>query len=86
MLKKFFDSLKQIGRKNTVLLKILFSYLLISVVLTSSLSFLLIKTYTAKQINEVKRITHNMVLQSYNTADSIFSIHSVFVFYISIRY
>jgi len=72
MLKKFFDSLKQIGRKNTVLLKILFSYLLISVVLTSSLSFLLIKTYTAKQINEVKRITHNMVLQSYNTADSIF--------------
>lgn len=72
MLKKLFNNLRRIRRKNSVLLKILFSYLIVGVALISLLSFLLIKTYTAKQINEVKRITRNMVLQSYNTADSIF--------------
>ncbi|WP_372661881.1 helix-turn-helix domain-containing protein [Cohnella sp.] len=61
--------LKSLYRRNTLLIKILSSYLVIVIVLLSVFSFVLFRTYSKKSIEQVSQTSENFISQSYYIAD-----------------
>ncbi|MDF2648098.1 MAG: helix-turn-helix-domain containing protein AraC type, partial [Paenibacillus sp.] len=61
--------LKSLYRRNTLLIKILSSYLVIVIVLLSVFSFILFRTYSQRSIEQVSHTSENFISQSYYIAD-----------------
>ena len=61
--------LKSHYRRNSLLIKILSSYIVIVIVLLSVFSFVLFRTYSQKSIEQVSRTSENFISQSYYIAD-----------------
>lgn len=61
--------LKSLYRRNTLLIKILSSYLVIVIVLLSVFSFVLFRTYNNRSIEHVSQTSENFISQSYYIAD-----------------
>ncbi|MGO4275845.1 hypothetical protein AB4Z22_39400, partial [Paenibacillus sp. TAF58] len=57
--------LKSHYRRNSLLIKILSSYIVIVIVLLSVFSFVLFRTYSQKSIEQVSRTSENFISQSY---------------------
>ena len=62
-------SLKRLFRRNTLLIKILSSYLVIVIVLLSVFSFVLFRTYSKRSIEQVSHTSENVISQSYYIAN-----------------
>ncbi|MBD2871032.1 helix-turn-helix domain-containing protein [Paenibacillus arenilitoris] len=61
--------LKRLYRRNTLLIKILSSYLVIVIVLLSVFSFVIFRTYSNKSIEQVSQTSENFISQSYYITD-----------------
>lgn len=61
--------LKRLYRRNTLLIKILSSYLVIVIVLLSVFSFVIFRTYSKRSIEQVSQTSENFISQSYYIAD-----------------
>lgn len=73
---KFFNKINDIfsvvtSSKNTVLIKILISYIIIGSVLLSTLSTLIYKKFSESSMEEINNITEKIVEQSYRVTDTM---------------
>ena len=58
-------------RKNSLIIKIVLSYIIVGVVLISVLSFSLYRSYSSSSIGEIGTISQKMLSQSYTVSDTI---------------
>ncbi|QYR23069.1 AraC family transcriptional regulator [Paenibacillus sp. sptzw28] len=72
--------LNSLYRRNSLLIKILSSYLVIVIVLLSVFSFVLFRTYSKKSIEQVSQTSVNFISQSYYIAD-VMLINVYYYFY-----
>lgn len=79
-MKSFIKELKQFYRRNTLLIKILLSYFVIGFLLLSVFSFVLLRTYNKRSLEEVNQTSESMIEQSYYTAD-IFLTNTYYNYY-----
>ena len=60
---------KHFVKKNSLLLRILLSYIVIGSILITIFSYILINIFSKSSIDEINNISEKMLFQSYNTAD-----------------
>jgi AraC-like DNA-binding protein len=63
------NRVKHFYKKNTLIIKILSSYFIIGFLLLSIFSFVLIRSYNKRSLEEVNKTSEKMIAQSYYTAD-----------------
>ena len=81
---KFGKQTDQSSGKNNILAKVILSYLLIGVVLLSTLSFFLYNSFSGYSMNEIENISQKMALQYYNISDKLFT--SIYNYFYSLYY
>jgi AraC-type DNA-binding domain-containing proteins len=80
-MKKLIFRIKKVIRKNTMLVKMLVSYLIIVLILLSAFATVLYRSFSNSSMKEINKTSLNMLEQSYNTADILLgSTHNYFYY------
>ncbi len=70
---KIFFMIVMYLRKNSLLAKIVLSYIIIGAVLLSMLSFVLLKSFSRGSVEEINSVSEKMLAQYYTVANSLFT-------------
>jgi Response regulator containing CheY-like receiver domain and AraC-type DNA-binding domain len=80
-MKRLIIHIKKVVRKNTMLTKMLVSYLLIVLILLSAFAAVLYRSFSNSSMKEINKTSLQMLEQSYNTADILLgSTHNYFYY------